>query len=317
MKERRAVRGTRGACSLKFESAKVDSLFGVLDAIAWLNSPDIKQISQFAGIDPRTTGKLLKNGGAIGLIDNLNDHHYSLTLPYPFKGSLEQKRAVVREALIRMPLLVNVRQFLSLGEKLNDALRKAATVIGVENFESAALSPLVQWAQDLKAVEPGLLIEDLVESASAAKEKRHRKDSEARIAFLSHSAKDKPIIRQIAADLTAQGISVWLDEQRIRVGDSIPERIAQGLAESDFFLIALSEHSAASEWVKRELNQAMVKEVEKRRVVILPLKLSDCEIPAVIKDKRYADFSQSYKGGITELVKSVKANLATTYEHKH
>ena len=76
-----------------------------------------------------------------------------------------------------------------------------------------------------------------------------------RIAFISHSSKDKPFIRKLVADLTAEGVSVWLDEQRIRVGDSIPERIGQGLAESDIFLIALSENSVGSDWGEARTEQ--------------------------------------------------------------
>jgi hypothetical protein len=91
--------------------------------------------------------------------------------------------------------------------------------------------------------------------------------------------------------LTANGIGVWLDEQRILVGDSIPEKIAQGLAESDYFLIGISRNSTGSEWVKKELNNALVTEVQRRNVHILPLKLDDSPVPPVIADKKYADFS--------------------------
>lgn len=49
-----------------------------------------------------------------------------------------------------------------------------------------------------------------------------------------------------------------MDEQNMLVGDSVPEKIAQGLAESDFFLIVVSDNSVKSEWVKRELNTAIV-----------------------------------------------------------
>lgn len=72
-------------CTLKFESVKLASLFEVLDAVAWLTAPDVGQISQFANIDPRTAGKLLKNSVSIGLVDCLNDVTYSLRLPYPFQ----------------------------------------------------------------------------------------------------------------------------------------------------------------------------------------------------------------------------------------
>lgn len=45
---------------MRFEAVKIDPLFEVLDAVAWLDSPSSKDIAQFAGIDPRTAGKLLK-----------------------------------------------------------------------------------------------------------------------------------------------------------------------------------------------------------------------------------------------------------------
>lgn len=206
-----------------------------------------------------------------------------------------------------MPLLQSVRQFLSLRESLDKALRKAATIQGIENFDPRALSPLVQWAQELKALEPGVIVEDLLKEAEASKELRHKKHAAERVAFLSHSSKDKAFIRQIATDLSAEGIAVWLDEQRIHVGDSIPEKIAQGLAQSDFFLVALSEHSVGSEWVKRELNNALIQEISKRKIAILPLKLSPCEIPTLIADKKYADFSRSYREGLDDLIAAIKA----------
>src|SRR5262245_37481814 len=109
--------------SQRFEPAKIESLFVVLDAIAWLDAPSSGEIAQFAGIDPRTAGKLLKNARQISLVD-LTGESYTLVLPYPYKGSLEQKKAVVREALVRLPLLTSVRQFMALGDALAVALRK-------------------------------------------------------------------------------------------------------------------------------------------------------------------------------------------------
>ena len=108
---------------------------------------------------------------------------------------------------------------------------------------------------------------------------------------------------------SASGVSVWLDEQRIRVGDSIPDKIAQGLAGSDYFLIAVSHNSVSSEWIKKELNTALVTEVQRRKVHILPLKLDDAQIPAIIADKKYADFSISYKAGLDELLIALQGEL--------
>lgn len=294
--------------SQRFEPAKLDSLFVALDAIAWLDAPSSAQVAQFAGIDPRTAGKLLKNALQIGLVDAVGTG-YVLALPYPYKGSHDQKQAVVREALVRLPLLTSVRQFLRLGDKTEVALRKAATIAGISPFVPSELNPLLEWAQSLAALQPSLVAEDLVDAAESKKERRHKEAKDQRVAFLSHSSADKPFIRQLAADLTANGINVWLDEQRIRVGDSIPEKIAQGLAESDYFLIGMSHKSSESAWVQKELNNALMSEVQRRKVHILPLKLDDTPMPPIITDKKYADFSKSYKAGLNELLTALKGDV--------
>lgn len=291
----------------RFEPAKLDSLFVVLDAIAWMDAPSSSQVAQFAGIDPRTAGKLLKNAVQIGLVDVVGAG-YVLVLPYPYKGSQDQKQAVVKEALVRLPLLTSVRQFLRLGDKTEVSLRKAATVTGIAPFVPADLNPLLEWAQSLGALQPSLVAEDLVDAAESKKERRHQEAKDQRVAFLSHSSADKPFIRQLAGDLTANGISVWLDEQRIRVGDSIPEKIAQGLAESDYFLIGMSQKAAESAWVQKELNNALMSEVQRRKVHILPLKLDEVPMPPIIADKKYADFSKSYKAGLDELLSAMKGS---------
>jgi len=302
---------TKAESSPKFESVHIESVFAALDAISWLDFPDVRQISQFAGIDPRTAGKLLKNCLTIGVVEILGVDKYSISLPYPYRGSIEQKKAVIRESIVRMPLMKYVRQFTSLGDSLEVALRKAATVIGVQNFDSKHFSPLLKWAKQLDALRPELVVEDLVDEALATKDQRHREEKQKIVAFVSHSSKDKPFIRQLTSDLTKAGITVWLDEQRIFVGESITERIGLGLAESDFFLIALSEASVNSEWVKKELSEALLKEVEKRKVVVLPIKLSECEVPAFIKVKKYADFTKSYKEGLNELITAMEKHKVT------
>lgn len=296
------------AVTHRFEPAKLDSLFIVLDAIAWLDAPTNSQVAQFAGIDPRTAGKLLKNAMQIGLVEPVGSG-YVLLLPYPYKGSPEQKQAVVKEALVRLPLLTGVRQFLRLGDMTDVALRKAATVAGISPFVPTDLHPLIEWAKSLGALQPSLIAEDLVDAAESKKERRHQLSKDQRVAFLSHSSADKAFIRQLAADLTANGIGVWLDEQRIRVGDSIPEKIAQGLAESDFFLIGMSQKSKDSAWVQKELNNALMSEVERRKVHILPLKLDDTPMPPIISDKKYADFSKSYKAGLDDLLNVLKETV--------
>jgi hypothetical protein len=91
------------------------------------------------------------------------------------------------------------------------------------------------------------------------------------------------------------------------VGDSIPEKIAQGLAESDFFLLVVSQNSVDSQWVKKELNSALVHEIERRKVTVLPIRIDDAKVPDSIIDKIYADFRGSYEDGFQKLLNSIRA----------
>ena len=50
--------------------------------------------------------------------------------------------------------------------------------------------------------------------------------------FLSHSAKDKPVVRSLAERLRADGLKVWFDEWVLKPGDSIPAKIEAGLEHS-------------------------------------------------------------------------------------
>ncbi len=297
---------------LRFEAVRIEPLFGVLDAVAWLDNPTARHIAQFADIDPRTAGKILKNARLIGLLSSPDDATFLLTQPYPYKGTTEEKRKVVREALLRLPLIRNIRQFRALGDGLQDAMRKAAVVSGETNYDKGAIAPLVAWANSVAQVlDLGVRVETLVNEAVAAKEARHVEHENERVAFLLHSSKDKGFVRKLAADLVANGVKVWIDEQRILVGDSIPEKIAQGLAESDFFLIVVSENSVESPWVKKELSSALIHEIERRKVTVLPIKLDDAKAPDSIKDKLYADLTGSYDEGLKRLLQSIKSREVT------
>ena len=46
--------------------------------------------------------------------------------------------------------------------------------------------------------------------------------------FLSHSAKDKAVVRPLAERLRQDGLKVWFDEWALKPGDSIPAKIEAG-----------------------------------------------------------------------------------------
>jgi hypothetical protein len=109
--------------------------------------------------------------------------------------------------------------------------------------------------------------------------------------FLSHSSQDKPFVRALAQRLRQSDVRVWLDEAEIKVGDSLTDKVGKAVDEARFFGVVLSRHSIASEWVQRELQTALQRELTARQVVILPILLERVQLPPFLRDKRYADFT--------------------------
>jgi len=71
--------------------------------------------------------------------------------------------------------------------------------------------------------------------------------------FLSHSHSDKPFARRLAKELEAAGHGVWIDEAEIDIGDSLIEKIRNGIDQVDYVAAILSRASIDSAWVTREL----------------------------------------------------------------
>jgi hypothetical protein len=124
--------------------------------------------------------------------------------------------------------------------------------------------------------------------------------------FLSHSSKDKAFVGRLAADLVSRGIPVWFDSWELETGDSLYQRIFDGIDDSTFLVLAISPNSNDSKWVGRELTAGLAQEDRIGRTVILPIKIAECLVPLSIADRIYADFTQGYLAGLEALEHKLK-----------
>jgi hypothetical protein len=129
--------------------------------------------------------------------------------------------------------------------------------------------------------------------------------------FISYSHADRSTVHRIAAGLVEHNAHVWVDSWELNVGDSIVSRVQAAIQESDALLVALSKTSVASEWCKKELNAGLIRELEEKRVLVLPVLLEDCEIPIFLREKMYADFRGKFSIGLKALVEAV-SRVSTT-----
>lgn len=88
--------------------------------------------------------------------------------------------------------------------------------------------------------------------------------------FISYSHSDsKEVAKLLGQELTSMGVDVWLDDIEMSIGSSIRESIDDGLTQSEYGVVILSESyfEGTSEW---ELN-GLVEKHTSEEDVILPL----------------------------------------------
>lgn len=123
--------------------------------------------------------------------------------------------------------------------------------------------------------------------------------------FISHSSKDHDVAGRLATDLRGLGHAVFLDEYCIKVGDCIIAKIEDAIKKADYVIVILSPNATNSKWVEREWRAKFWDEVNSGRTHVLPALVENCEIPPLLKTKRYADFRLSYGIGLVQLTSSI------------
>jgi len=113
--------------------------------------------------------------------------------------------------------------------------------------------------------------------------------------FISHNHRDKEFASKLGHDLAKKDVRVWIDEAELQVGDSLIGKIQSAIAEVDYLAAVLSSNSITSEWVKRELEIAITREIHNKRVFVLPIVIDDCDIPAFLSGRMYLDFREKSK----------------------
>ena len=139
--------------------------------------------------------------------------------------------------------------------------------------------------------------------------------------FLSHSSKDKKIIRPLAEHLKKDGIKVWFDEWEIKPGDSIPAKIEEGLERSRVLVLCMSAHAFGSEWAQLESGTFRFRDPLNKERRFIPLRLDDAPIKGSLGQFLYinwqpADREQDY-AKIIEVCRPLWKPISTTAPAKH
>jgi hypothetical protein len=79
--------------------------------------------------------------------------------------------------------------------------------------------------------------------------------------FLSYTSDNLDLARRIAEALQANGIETWWDRWCIYPGDSLRQKIDEGIGECTHFLVLLTPQSIGKPWVNQEMDAGLVRKL--------------------------------------------------------
>ena len=94
-------------------------------------------------------------------------------------------------------------------------------------------------------------------------------DTEYRDLFISHASEDKDdFVRPLAHALVAEGLQVWFDEFELRIGDSLRQKIDDGLRRSRFGVVVLSPTFFQKHWTQYEMDGLIARQNSGQRTIL-------------------------------------------------
>ena len=87
--------------------------------------------------------------------------------------------------------------------------------------------------------------------------------------FICHASEDKPaFVAPLAKALGESGLSVWYDDRTLRMGDSLRQKIDEGLANARYGIVVLSKPFFEKKWTQHELDGLMSREIVGTKVIL-------------------------------------------------
>jgi TIR domain len=115
--------------------------------------------------------------------------------------------------------------------------------------------------------------------------------------FVSYTSKDETLAQLIAERFCANGIDAWWAEWEIRPGQSLRQRIDEGLGNCSHFVVLLTPNSINRPWVKAEMDAAFVRRLNDA-CVFIPLRsdLSPGDLPPTLQALNSPHISRNGEG---------------------
>ena len=122
--------------------------------------------------------------------------------------------------------------------------------------------------------------------------------------FLCYSHDDKELAHQLAETLQSNGIKTFIDDWCILDGDSIVQKINEGIEGCTHFLVLLTPQSINKPWVKAERDAGFIRKLEgKCRFIPVRHELAVDKLPPLLKSLRSPEIKS--ESDIKQLINNI------------
>lgn len=106
--------------------------------------------------------------------------------------------------------------------------------------------------------------------------------------YLAHASEDHDTLaKPLAKRMMASGINVWLDDWEISAGDSLRQKMEEGLKNCSHFLVLLTPNSLGKAWVETEIDAGFIRAVEgKARFIGIRIGVEVSDLSPFLRTRR-------------------------------
>lgn len=127
-------------------------------------------------------------------------------------------------------------------------------------------------------------------------------------AFLSYTSEDRALAEIVANALQTAGIETWWDRWEISAGDSIVQKINEGLGNCSHFIVLLTPNSIEKPWVQTEMDAAFIRKVDgEAKFIALRSALPADRLPTLLRPLHSPEFVPGSEESIKQLISDIFA----------
>jgi hypothetical protein len=128
--------------------------------------------------------------------------------------------------------------------------------------------------------------------------------------FISHAIEDKDdVARPLYDELKRRGLRVWFDEAELTLGDSLRQKIDEGLAKARFGAVILSHRFFQKAWPQRELDGLVATEDRQKRILPVWHKMKKEEVESyspMLAGRLATSTSKGIRAVAGEIVRAIR-----------